>query len=331
MTITFSVFAAQAGMPSMPPAPVEVFTVEQQSWQPELKATGTLTASRGVMLRAEITGRITKILFTPGQLVDAGVPLVQLNPAILQAQLDSAKAQLTLSELNHQRMMVLFKKNTIAKADLDKSEATLKSDQAQVNRMQAYLDQTLIKAPFEGRAGLNLVHLGDYVAAGQDLVSLQDLDPIRADFSVPEAYAGKIAVGQTVQVKTALYPGQIFTGKLAEIDSVISSTTRTLAVRAHIPNKEHKLLPGAFVDIALFWGEKQNVFFVPQTAIVFDATGNYVYKIIDKKAVKTIIKLDVRNGDRVMVKEGLKIGDSIITSGQNKLHDGTAVVLEAKK
>jgi membrane fusion protein, multidrug efflux system len=247
----------------------------------------------------------------------------------LQAQLNSAKAQQALSQANNERMLALFKRNTIAKADLDKSQATLKGDTANVANMQAKLDQALIKAPFEGRIGLNLVNLGDYVAPGQDLVSLQDIDPIRVDFSVPEKYAGKVAVGQTIQVMTALYPGQFFTGKLAAIDSFISSTTRTLAVRAHIPNQDHKLLPGAFVDVKLFFGDKQDVLLVPQTAIVFDASGNYVYKVIDNKAVKAIVKLDTRLGERVVIKEGLKLGDIVIIAGQVKLYDGAPV--EVKK
>jgi len=320
-----------AAMPEMPPMPVEVFTVQKQVWQPELKATGTLVANRGAILRAEITGRVTKILFSPGQSVKEADPLVQLNPDILQANLDSAKAQLALSELNYQRMVTLSKKNVIAKAELDKSEATLKSDKANVERAQAQFNQALIRAPFAGRAGLNIVNVGEYVAPGQDLVSVQALDPIRADFSVPETYAGKVVVGQTVHVVTALYPGQFFTGKLTEIDSLLSTKTRTLAVRAYIPNQDHKLLPGAFVDITLLFGDKQDVLFVPQTAIIFDAAGNYVYKVVDKKAVKTMVKLDARAGDRVIVKEGLKAGDVIVTSGQNKLHDGSAVVMATKK
>jgi membrane fusion protein (multidrug efflux system) len=327
----FSISAHAFDMSKMPPTPVEVATVQKQAWQPELHATGTLVANRGVMLRTEITGRITKVLFTPGQLVKPDAPLIQLNPDILQAQFDSAKAQQTLSQAHNDRMLALYKRNTISKADLDKSQATLKSDTANVAHMQARLDQALIKAPFEGRVGLNLVHPGDYVASGQELVSIQAIDPIRADFSVPETYAGKVVVGQMVQVTTALYSGKFFTGKLAEIDSLLSSKTRTLAVRAHIPNADHKLLPGAFVDVKLFLGEKQDVLTVPQTAVVFDASGNYVYKLLDKKAIKTPVKLDTRLGERVIIKEGLKVGDIVIIAGQVKLHDGSSVDVKAAK
>lgn len=323
--------AQAAGMPGgMPPMPVEVTTIKLEPWQQHITATGTLVAIRGVILKPEISGRVTKILFTPGQLVKEGDPLVQLNPDILKAQLDSAKAQLALSQVTHERMQSLYKKNTVAKAEVDKSLANFEMDKAKVADAQAKLDQALIRAPFAGRIGLDYVHLGEYVSPGKDLVSLQSMDPMRVDFTVPEVSIGQIALGQTVIVRTSLYPKESFNGKLYEMDSKINPSTRTLAVRASVANPDQKLLPGAFVSVELYLGPKQDVIMIPQAAIVYAESGNYVYKIENNKAIKTIVRLGTRMGDRIVITQGLKVGDLVVYAGQVKLGDGAPAVIVQK-
>jgi membrane fusion protein (multidrug efflux system) len=271
---------------------------------------------------------VTKIYFQPGQTVAEGAALMDINPAILEGQLHSQQAQLSLNEANYRRAGQLYRKQLFAKAELDKQLALLNASKAEVASAQAKLAQAKIKAPFAGKVGLNKVNIGDYVPPGQDLVSLQAIDPMRIDFNVPEVYADRLAVGQIITMNVASVPGQLFRGQLSGIDSIIEPSTRSISVRAQIPNKEQKLLPGAFAEVTLYLGHNKPVLTVPQQAVVYDGGKTFLFKITASKANRVAVKIANRIGNDIVVEEGIVATDQIVTAGQLKLLDQAPVVVK---
>ncbi len=316
----------QSGMHKMPPTVVETAKVENTTWQEEISATGTLNANQGVMIRPDVAGQVTKIFFKSGTYIEQGKPLVQIYPDILQAQLARNKAALRLSELDFQRYAALYKKGSISKSQYDQAAAKLAQDKAVTEETEAELRQHTLTAPFAGQAGLRLVDLGDYVSPGQNIVSLQAIDPMRVEFSIPEVYLNLLAIGQTVDIKTVANPETTFKGTVYAFDSVVDPNTRSLDMWAHVPNKDHKLIPGTFANLTLYAGSKKKILKIPQRAVVYDKDGNYVFKIINKTAKKTPITAGLRKKDDIEIISGLEAGDIVVTAGQLKLFDGSPVL-----
>ncbi|MCL5261447.1 MAG: efflux RND transporter periplasmic adaptor subunit [Gammaproteobacteria bacterium] len=322
-------FSKFLSMGKMPPTVVETYKTKASVIQEKITATGTLTAYPGIVVRPEISGRITKVYFNSGDFVAAGSPLIEINPDIMKAQLEQDKAALQLAKVDYDRAKALYVTKAISKSDLDKSQSTFLQNQAAVVAEKARLQQATIVAPFSGKLGITLVNLGDFVNAGQDIVNLQTLDPINIDFSIPETYLSKISLGQTVLLHSDAYPNETFTGKIAAIESLIDQTNRTLKVRASAPNKDGKLVPGSFVEVFVLLKES-NVIMVPQTAIVYAPDGNVVYRLINHKAVKTPVTIGTRDADNIVILSGLKPDETIITAGQMKLFDGSEVLTQAE-
>lgn len=316
-----------AGGMQMPPPVVLAQAVKTQPWQQEIHATGSLSALDGIVVRPEIPGRVTQIYFKSGEDVTQGTPLMALDQNILQAQLKSYQANLVLRQQQYDRAGKLYKLNAVAQADFQTAESNLRAAQAQTDEAAAQLKQAIITAPFNGRLGLRLVSVGDYVTPGQNLVNLQSLNPIVVNFSVPEVYLNKIAVGDNVEIHSDAFPNQAFNGKVYALDSVIDPNTRTLPMRATIPNPDKKLLPGSFVEVTLFAGQQQNVITIPQMAILSSLQGNYVYRLVDGKAIKTPIEILSRGDTNTIIKSGLKAGDIIITDGQIKITQNDTPVM----
>lgn len=324
-TITIALGKAPKGM-QFPPSFVETTTVKFTSRQQQVAATGTLNAIPGIVIKPEISGRITKMYFKSGDAVAKGAPIIEINPDIIKAQLAQAQATLQLTKLNYERAVQLYKTHDISKADFDKSTADYNSAKASVDQAKAQLQQTVILAPFNGKLGLSQVNLGDFVSPSTEIVNLQSIDPIYVDFSIPEVYVSKVARGQNVLVRTDAYPGVTFNGKVEALESAINQANRTLMLRASIPNKDGKLIPGTFVEVSVLINQENQVIEIPQTAVVFSPEGNFVYRVVDGKAAKTIVTLGDRDADKVVVKTGLNSGDIIITSGQLKVQDGSPVM-----
>lgn len=304
---------------TMPPAFVETIKVQTSQKQETLTATGSLIAVPGIIIKPEIAGRVTKIFFQSGDEVTAGTPLIELYPDIIQAQLQQAQAELKLNQLNYERYAKLYKTHTISQADYDKSKADLDSSLAKVSQISANLSQTVIKAPFSGKLGINQINIGQYITSGDNIVSLEALDPIYVDFSLPETYLSKLALQQKINIKSDAFPGTEFSGKLVAIDPLIDKNTRGLKLRAEILNHDKKLLPGAFAEVSILVGNAENVIKIPQTAIIYDPNGNYVYKVIDSKVQKAIVKLGERDTSDIVILQGLNIGDEVVTAGQLKI------------
>lgn len=326
-------FAKDAGKKAtqksaLPPVVVEVAKVSSSTIYDQLTATGTLISFPGVVVKPEIAGRVTNVYFKSGDEVQAGTPLIEIYPDIIKAQLLQSQSELKLNQLNFERYAKLYATRTVSKADYDQSKANLDSSTAKVAQMQANLGQTLIKAPFSGHLGVNLISLGQYISVGQDIVSLQSLDPIYVDFTIPEIYTSKIAVNQEVKIQSDAYPDEVFKGKVVAIDPLVNQSTRSIKVRAEIANKDKKLLPGAFAEVILFVGSAKQVIKIPQTAIIYDPNGNYVYKVIDNKAVKAMVTLGARDDKNIVIQNGLVVGDVVVTAGQLKIaQEGTPVIV----
>lgn len=319
--------APKGGRPAMPPALVDTIIVKEQVWQDEIKTTGSLSAIKGVTIVPEVAGVITKIYFQSGQMVKEGELLIQINPAQAEADLAKAQAQKQLSELQYNRLAQLHKKNFASMTEVDKAKSTLEIDRASVKQAKAKLKQLNIVAPFSGKLGLCKVSVGDYVNSGIEIVNLQQLDKLKINFSVAGTYSNDVKVGDEVNVMVN-NSNQSYQGKIAAIDSKIDPDTRSLDLEALIKNKDNKLLPGAFIEVVLHLGKAQPTKIIPQTAIEYSAEGAYVYRIVDKVAKKIKVTLGKKLADnRVVIINGLNVGDVIVTAGQVKLYDGAAVMI----
>lgn len=305
--------------------PVEVTKAKTKSLNRQITITGSLRASQGITLRPEVAGRITQIYFRSGEIVAAGTPLIELNNSVISAELEQSKAELQLAEQNYDRESDLYKTHTVSKADYDEIVSKLNTAKAKVAQNKAQLDLTLIKAPFTGKLGLSAVSLGDYLNIGQEIVSLEAVDPIEVEFNVPQVYLSNIAVGNNVQIKLDAYPRNLFIGKIYAIDAVMNLSNRTFGVRATIPNKEGKLLPGTFAEVTLNISTGTSAILIPQVAVFYDVGQAFVYKVVNNKAIKTKVTLGERDQENVEVLDGLKADDTVITAGQLNVNDGSQV------
>lgn len=331
-SLAFTVTAyAESAQPKMPPIVVDIIKVQAGAGMDKITATGNLIAIPGIVVKAEIAGRITNIYFNAGGKVKAGTPLIEIYPGIIKAELAQAQAELKLAKLDFERKAQLHETHVISDADYDKAKSLLESSKGKVEQYQATLEQTFVHAPFDGRLGVSQVSLGQHVAVGDDIVSLQSLAPIYVDFTVPEADASKIAVGQIVNIRSDVYPKEIFSGTVCVIDPLINKNTRSLTVRAVIANKEEKLLPGAFADVTVFTSAQKQVIKIPQTAIVRDPKETYVYKVQDGRAIKTVIATGEQDANDIVVASGLVVGDVVIVKGQMKVHKSGEPVVVASK
>ncbi|MDQ8039866.1 MAG: efflux RND transporter periplasmic adaptor subunit [Rickettsiella sp.] len=309
-----------------PPVVVGASKVIVKPWQETVKAVGSLAASQGIVIKSEISGHITAIYFRSGETIKAGDPLVQLNPDILQAKFDAAKAQTQLSAADYERALTLFKQKVFAKADMDKALATYRANQAQQTEAQAALAQTLIRAPFSGRLGLRLVDQGDYLDPSKPISNLNEIDPLRVDFRIPGTDMSKVAIGAKVIVHSSAYPKQTFVGTVYAIDSQLDRDTRSLGVRASLSNTQQRLLPGAFVDVSLEVAKPQTLATVPETAVISDETGDYVYRIIDHEAIKTPISILFHKDGKIGL-TGLNAGEEIVSVGGFKVLNKAPVII----
>ena len=310
-----------------PPVVVEATKVMLAPWQESIQAVGNLSASQGIVVKAETSGRITAIYFHSGDSVKAGDPLVQINPAILKAQLDAAVAQTELSRADYQRGLTLYKKKVFAKADLDKLAASYHANLAKQAQMQAAFDQTLIRAPFSGRLGLRGVNQGDFIDPSKPIANLEAIDPLRVDFNIPGTQASQVTIGSKVLIHSDAYPNKIFVAKVYALDSQIDSDTRSLAIRASLNNTQEQLLPGAFVDVSIQVGQAQTLAIVPETAVNVDQNGSFVYRIIDHKAIKTPVTIRFHQDEKIGLITGLHAGDTLISVGGFKVNPNASVMV----
>ena len=323
-----NLLAKKSGFPALPPTVVTTTQAKLRPWNEDIRTVGTLAAHQGITIKPEVSGRITDIFFHSGDTVAAGDPLLQINPDAIKASLALAQAESNLSEQEYQRQKKLVERNVETKALFDKFTAQRKVAQAKVTGQMTLLNQTLIRAPFHGQLGLKQVEIGDYILAGQSvIVNLQNIDSLKVNFKLPEHHLNHITKGQTITVLSPATPKTPIHGTILAHDSLIDATTRTIAVRAEIPNPKHLLLPGGFVNVALHVSH-QAVMTLPQTAIIYAPEGRFVYIVKDNKAIKTPVIIGPRIKDDIIIHQGLSAEDKVVTAGQFKLSDGAVVAIQ---
>ncbi|MBU0858307.1 MAG: efflux RND transporter periplasmic adaptor subunit [Alphaproteobacteria bacterium] len=318
--------AEAAGGPP-PGMPVEAVAVKTAPMERAIEAVGTLQSNESVVVRPEITGRISEISFEEGQSVEKGAVLVRLDDATYRAQLAQAEAALALSRANFSRADDLFKKKTGSQRALDEARAKRDADAASVALAKATLDKTSLKASFDGSLGLRQVSVGDYVTPGQAIVNLEDLSLLKVDFRVPEIYLTDIANGQDIEIIVDALPGQKIHGKVFAIDPRVDAAGRSLVVRAMVDNEDGVLRPGLFARVNLVVDSNNAALQIPEQALMPQGEKQFVYRVVDGKAEMTEIKTGLRRSGMVQVVSGLSDGDSVVTAGQMKIQPGAPVTV----
>ena len=321
-----------------PPATVSAVVASYQSWQPQLAAVGSLRAVRGVDVTTEVAGLVREVAFSSGQEAKAGQVLVRLNADSDVALLQSLQAAAELAQTVYTRDKAQYDIKAIAKAQLDADAADLKGKKAQVAQQAALVDKKTIRAPFAGRLGITTINPGQYINPGDAIVTLQAIDPIYADFYLPQQQLGQLAIGQTIVVDTNAYSGQTFVGKIQSVSPKVDSTTRNVQIEASVDNRERKLLPGMYANVKIDAGAGQRYLTLPQTAITYNPYGATVFIVkpgtqpnAQGKALPVAQQVFVTpgptRGDQVAILKGVEDGAQVVTSGQLKLKNGTPLVI----
>jgi len=308
------------------PVTVEAAKVTVVAMPQTITAVGSLRSDESVTLRPEVAGRISAIGFQEGQRVAKGALLVQLDGAVPAAEVQQARANLTLAKSKFNRAVDLAKSNFISGQARDEAENNLKVAEAAVAVAEAKLAKMAIRAPFAGIIGLRLVSMGDYVKEGADLVNLESIDPLKVDFRVPETYMRQIAVGQTLSVQLDALPGKTFEGKVLAVNPLVDAAGRAIVIRAVVRNQDTALRPGMFARVRLITRDAQNALAVPEQALVPQGDAQYVYRVVEGKAVRTKVEVGQRRESKVEVVNGVAKDDIVVTAGQLKLRDGATVV-----
>lgn len=325
--------AQQAASEGRPPPTVTAAKAERSAWQPSLSATGTLHAERGVEVTPEIGGVVAEVAMRSGATVEQGELLVRMRAPELKAQLDALKAQRAQALSAYRRAERLYDQGNTSKARLDETRARYQSLDAQIAEQEARIDKKTVRAPFAGQLGITEVDVGQYLQAGQPLVSLQDLTPINVNFSLPEQTLPQVAVGQRVQVRVDAYPDTRFTGKVTAIDPQISESTRNFTVQATLANDQRRLRPGMFARVSLETGEPERLVTLPQTAIVTNPYGSSVFVVQQSaegppKVTQKRVETGSQRGTQIAITKGLSGGETVVTSGQIKLREGVPVQIK---
>jgi membrane fusion protein (multidrug efflux system) len=322
-----------------PPEAVTTIVAKQEKWEATLDVIGTTVAVQGVTVSADLPGTVARIGFESGKPVHAGDVLVELDTRQERAQLAAMEAQRDLARINFGRTEQLVKQGVIAKTEYDNVTAQQKATEAQVGEIRATIARKTIRAPFSGILGLRQVNLGQYLSAGEAIVSLQALNPIYVNFGVPQQTAPQVRVGRTLLVSSNDVGGLKFTGRVTALDSTVNEATRNVQVQATLANPGGKLRPGMFVQVAIAVGVDRPVIALPATAINYAPYGDSVYVVSDMKDPKgktyrgvrqQFVKLEGSRGDQVAVISGVNPGDEIVSSGVFKLRNGAAVQVNNK-
>jgi membrane fusion protein (multidrug efflux system) len=325
---------------SNPPQTVSTIVAAKDQWQPQLQAVGSLRAVNGATLSLEAAGVIEKIGFESGQDVQAGQVLLQLRAEDDIARLASLQASAALAQVNYDRDLRQFHAQAISQATLDSDTYNLRNARAQVDEQQAVVDKKTLRAPFAGRLGLRQIDLGQYLNPGTAVVTLQALDPLYVDFTLPQQAVDQIAVGQAVRASVDAFPGQTFPGRITAISPLVDTGSRNIQVRASLGNPDRRLLPGMFATIDIDAGTPRQEVTLPLTAVTYNSYGSTVYLVkpasgapdgkTSLMATQKFVTTGATRGDQVAVLTGVQPGDVVVSAGQIKLHNGATVLINNK-
>jgi membrane fusion protein (multidrug efflux system) len=337
-------FGAEMEKAGPPPEPVGSHTAEKQSWESSLDAIGSIASAKGVAIATEVPGTVLKIHFESGDVVKAGQVLVQLDASVEQAQLASALVRKDLAATNVKRTRALSAAGVVAAATLDNDESQLKSSAADIVTLQAQIARKTIRAPFAGKLGIRAVNLGQFLNPGSPITTLESVDSVYVDFTLPQQKLADVRAGMPVRLRVESVEGPPLDGTIAAIDPSIDASTRSIKLRAAVPNQADRLRPGMFVDVEVVMPDKKSYVVVPVTALVRAPYGDSVFVVEDKKADapgiretpdgKTVkvgrqqfVRTGPQRGDFVAILEGVEAGQEIVTTGAFKLRNNAPIYI----
>lgn len=307
--------------------PVEAVTVRLATVVVDVKAVGSLRSNESVWIASEIAGRVADIPAEEGADIEAGAPVIALDSRIYRAELAQAEASLALSEQNHRRAEELVANGAGTQRALDEARASLAHDRAAVDLAKARLEKSRIAAPFGGVLGMRRVSVGAYLSAGDPIINLEQIDPLKIDFRVPESALSAVAPGGAIEITVDAIPGRTFAGAIYAVDPLVDESGRSVVVRARIPNADRALRPGLFARVSVIVERRADAHLVPERAIVPFGDDTYVFRIVDGAARLTQVVLGQRQEGEVEILEGLGRDDVVITDGLLKIGDGAAVTV----
>lgn len=329
IAFTLGPAVSQDAKQAKPAVPVEAAKVEVGELSERVTAVGSLRSNESVIIRPEIAGRVVSINFDEGQRVKTGDLLIALDDSVYSAELDQSKAQLQLAERNFKRIEELHQREVATARARDEAQSGLSVGNASVALAQARLAKTRIVAPFSGIAGLRHVSVGDYINVGQDIVNLEDIEPLKADFRIAEKFLSAVRTGQRIQIGVDAYPGETFEGEVYAIDPRIDESGRSIVIRARVPNEDGRLRPGLFARVTLILEMKEKAITVPEQAIMPRGDEQFVYTVVDGKVKQTKVTIGTRRDGRVEIVDGLGSEDTVVTAGHLKIRDGVQVTVVA--
>lgn len=329
---------ASKGQFAPPPATVTTATAESAAWESRLSAVGSLEAVQGVTVTAELNGKVVSIAFDPGANVQDGDLLLQQDVSSETAQLRAAEATLALKKANHDRAKELRAENVVTQAAYDQARAEFEQAQAAIDNIRSVIAKKTIRAPFAGRLGIRLINLGQNLDAGEPIVSLQALDPIFVNFSLPQNQIAQIQLGLAVRITTDTLPGEVIEGRITALNPQVEEATRNLRIQATVDNRQERLRPGMFVDVDIILPQQNDVLAIPTTAVLYAPYSDSVF-IVEKTSAdkggkdglvlrQQLVRLGAQRGDYIAVLTGLQKGEEIVSTGVFKYRNGQNVVVD---
>lgn len=319
----------------MPATTVTSAVVKEEDWAPVLSSVGSISPVQGALVSAELAGVVSQVGFQNGGTAKKGDLLLQLDASSEEAQLHSSEADLELARMDLDRARDLATRKVVSKAELDAAESKFKQKVASVDQMRSMITKKTVRAPFDGQLGIRQVNIGQTINAGQQVVALQSLDPVFADFALPQQYLGQLKADLEVRVTTDAVPDHIFPGKLTAVNSMVDVATRNVTLQATLENPDHALRPGMFAKVEIILPQKQRSLVIPGTAVSYAPFGDSVYVIEKKTDPKTgqesqairqqFVRIAETRGDFVSVTTGLKAGETVVSTGVFKLRNGMTV------
>jgi len=331
--------AVQASAFQPPPEAVTSIVAHREQWPATLTVIGTMEAVQGVTVSADLPGAVARVAFDSGKSVHAGDILVELDTRQERAHLAALEAQRDLAKVNFGRMQQLVDEGVISRMEYDQASSQQKATEANVAEIRATIERKTIRAPFSGILGIRQINLGQYLSAGQAIVSLQALNPIYVNFGVPQQTLSQMVIGHAVHVAKEDLPNAAFSGRVTAVDSVVNEATRNIQIQATLSNPEGKLRPGMFVQVEVPLGAARSVIALPASAINYAPYGDSVFVITDLKdpsgktyrgVQQQFVKVEGSHGDQVAIVSGVNPGDEVVTSGVFKLRNGAAVQVNNK-
>jgi membrane fusion protein (multidrug efflux system) len=335
--LQFATLAEAFANPVIPAERVNAFAVQPEQWESRLSSVGSVVAVQGTDVSAEAEGVVRAIEFTAGGVVHAGAVLLRLDDEIEQSRLRAAEAAATLARVSFERAERLIGRNAISQADLEAAEATRKQADAEVDNVRALIAKKVVRAPFTGRLGIRRVSVGDFLAKGSPVVSLQSLDPVYVEFSLPQQRLGDVREALEVTVTADSYVGREFSGRITAVESRVDAETRNFRVQATLANADGSLRPGMFVAVDVTLDDAEPVLVIPVTAVASASHGDSVFVIepvADATGTANLVvrqqpvKLGLRRGDFVTVEDGALAGEQVVATGVFKLRGGMPVIID---